>query len=234
MSVERSFRRGDENCTRGACPPQIRNPQSAIRNSLRPRLDRDEVPGERPHAPLRNRQRPRDRHQPSFEQRTHRRPTAEPALPLPKDRSTKQAGLWSSRRNDCRIEYHHRFSARQSRAGQVRTLLSPVWQVARSNGIYPGRESVHATLGSLDVSGGSRSRLWTLAEAQKIVSWPTAIRLTPEEFFPFADRFCLAMSHCLVVDTDVHVNTNLRKTIGQIAQALVATFLLAALAPRAS
>ncbi len=58
----------------------------------RPGLDRDEVPGKRPHAPLRDGQRPGHGHPAPPEQRAGRRPPAEQTLPLPETGAAEQIG----------------------------------------------------------------------------------------------------------------------------------------------
>ena len=66
---------------RGA-PSRERTAEAHPRDSRRSRLDRDEVPGERPRAPLRHGQRAGDGHPAPLGQRARRRPSAEHGLSL--------------------------------------------------------------------------------------------------------------------------------------------------------
>jgi serine/threonine protein kinase len=75
--------------------PLRRHVEAAPPTQGRPGLDRDEVPGERPHAAIRDRQWSGVRSQAASQQRASPGPTAERGLQISKGVSTQQRRFWS-------------------------------------------------------------------------------------------------------------------------------------------
>ena len=141
--------------------PQRRRAQADPRVARRSRLDRDEVPGEGPHAPLRDGQRPRHRPEAVSAQRTGHRATAEQRLSHAQICPPPQARRDCCRRSGARARYgsrscHVRFFARTP--GPARTTSRRKRNQGR-NRARRRRRNIHGPTAIGDGSGAAAARV---------------------------------------------------------------------------